>query len=456
MFDWFWSFLYGITKGILRLIDGLMTCANKLCGIEPINVGGEETDFMSLLFFSNEITFAFRVAVILGTIVIVFFTIFAMIRCITNEKVQDTPTQVCFKTFKSIILFLFVPAIMVATTWILNVFMAALYKGTSAGGVTIGQFLFSAFADGAYNTGYSSADALAEGFNYADTDAVWAICDLSDFSYIFSWIAGIAILIFVAIAMISFIDRAISIVILYIAAPFSIASSVIDDGARFKLWRDQILVKFINGYGMILAINIYCLVISLVIKEDVVFFDNWFTNNIMKVTIILGGAFGMQRLMAVIGNLISAGAGTNEARENMMTAAATGHALTAPFRASRGAFNFARDAKNYGFGSALGGALGFRTAKDYMQYNKNKKALDDEKKNESSGAGNNNKTNYNDEDKKKSTSNAILGNSVNQSNNNNTQSNNSSGSSGNGNHNKPNGPGQNMIEMAMINNNDVK
>ena len=47
MFDWFWEFLYGISKSLLRLIDGLISCTNKLCGIETVNIGGTETDLVS-------------------------------------------------------------------------------------------------------------------------------------------------------------------------------------------------------------------------------------------------------------------------------------------------------------------------------------------------------------------------------------------------------------------------
>ena len=45
MFGWFYEFLYGISKTIFKVIDGLILCANKLCGIESqgmILASGEE------------------------------------------------------------------------------------------------------------------------------------------------------------------------------------------------------------------------------------------------------------------------------------------------------------------------------------------------------------------------------------------------------------------------------
>ena len=100
MFDWFWEFLYMISSTLFRLIDGLILCANKLCGIDTINFEGEETDFLSYLLFSDKIGFAFRVSAILATILLVIFTVFMIIRSITKDKAEGTPAQIAVKAFK--------------------------------------------------------------------------------------------------------------------------------------------------------------------------------------------------------------------------------------------------------------------------------------------------------------------------------------------------------------------
>ena len=142
---------------------------------------------------------------------------------------------------------------------------------------------------------------------------------LSDFPFFFSFLAAGVVLFGIGSAMLIFVDRVLSIVILYIAAPISISTSVLDDGARFKLWRDQFLTKFIMGYGMILAINIYALVCGLVMDPAFAFFQDegtGFLNFLMKLLVIGGGALTMQKSMALVGNLVSQGAGSNELRDN--------------------------------------------------------------------------------------------------------------------------------------------
>ena len=89
MFDWFYEFLLSISITLFRLIDGLISCANMLCGIEPVNFNGKKTDFLSYLLFSDEIGFAFRVAAVLATILLFIFTVFMIIRSIVKDKAES-------------------------------------------------------------------------------------------------------------------------------------------------------------------------------------------------------------------------------------------------------------------------------------------------------------------------------------------------------------------------------
>lgn len=320
MFDWFSEFLYLISKTIFRLIDGLIGCANKLCGIDPVSLEGENTDFLSYLLFSDEISFAFRVSAVLATVLLVLFSVFAIIRSITKDKAEGTPIQICVKAFKTLVTFLFVPAVTTAFILIGNAFVQALYDATIQNAVSPGTFLFAAFAEDG-GMAPEKVNLFLDGtHDYRDTDLIWEYMDLNDYSFVFSWLAGGVVLFSIASAMLIFVDRIISIVILYIVAPFSISTSMIDDGARFKLWRDQFLTKFIMGYGMIIAINIYALICGLVMQPDFAFFEDNFLDLIMKLLLIGGGALTMQKSMALIGNLVSQGAGSSELRDNAFTA----------------------------------------------------------------------------------------------------------------------------------------
>ena len=366
MFDWFWDFLYMFSQTLFRLIDGLILCANKLCGIDPISFDGENTDLLSYLFFSNEVGFAFKITALLATILVVVFTVFMIIRSITKEKAEGTPGQIAVKAFKTILTFFFVPAVMIAFMMIGNIFLTAIYSATMQASATPGTFLFCAFAeDGGMPA--EMVELFRNGtYDYRNAEEVWACMDLSNFPFLFSWLAGGVVLFGIGSAMLIFVDRVISLVILYIASPVSISTSVLDDGARFKLWRDQFLSKFIMGYGMIIAINIYALVCSLVMRPGFAFFTGdgagiEFLDLLMKLLIISGGALTMQKSMALVGNLVSSGAGSNELRDNAFTAGRLagmasgflGSTVGLPFRAAKSVASDAMAMKSRDLGAKM-------------------------------------------------------------------------------------------------------
>lgn len=317
MFDWVYEILYSITKTLFKLIDGLVSCANMLCGIEPITVDGQKTDFMTYILTSDPIMFAFKIAALLGIIVVVVFAVIAIVRTIAKEKSEGTPVQVVGKVVKNLLLFLFIPTIMIVCIWAGNIFMNAVYQATTQGTGGLGNFLFVSFAQES-NMEPAMVQKFLDGtYSYKNTSDVQAAMELSDFEFVFSWIAGGIILVAIGKSMILFVDRVISITILYIVSPFSVASATLDEGARFKLWREQLLIKFITGYGMIIAINIFALICNLVMNPGLVFFEKGsFLDFLMKLLIIGGGALTMSKSMALIGNLVSSGAGSNELRDN--------------------------------------------------------------------------------------------------------------------------------------------
>ena len=321
MFDWFWHILYQVSKTLFKIIDGLVQCANYLCGVTPVKVDGEEVDFLEYILTSDQIGFAFRVAALIGMIIVVIFSIIAILRTLAKEKAEGTPAQIAGKAVKSILSFLFIPLIMIVVVNAGNIFMKAMYDATLQGNASLGDFLFKAFA---MESGVSekAVDAfLADpNMDWRNTWDVWKLMDLSEFEFIFSWIAGGVIMGSIGISMMYFVSRVISIAVLYIAAPFSIGTSVLDDGARFKLWREQILIKFITGYGMMIAINVYAMICLLVMNPTLVFFEKGsFIDYLMKLLIIAGGGVSLKQTMALIGNLISNGAGSNELRDAAIT-----------------------------------------------------------------------------------------------------------------------------------------
>jgi hypothetical protein len=377
-----------------------------LCGIEPISINGEETDFLSYLFSSDDVERAFKASALLATILLVIFSVFMILRTIAKDKAEGTPAQIAVKAFKTLVMFFLVPMVMIAFMAIGNAFVKALYEATRQNSGSLGSFMFSMFAeDGGMAADKANLFKTGE-LSYNNVGHVTNHMNLSDFPFFFSFIAGLIVLFGVGSAMLIFVDRVLSLVILYIAAPISISTSVLDDGARFKLWRDQFLSKFIMGYGMILAINIYAMVCGLVMGPSVQFFEgNTFLNMLMKLLIIGGGAFTMQKSMALVGNLVSSGMGSNELRDNAFSMGGLARmaqkgagmafgAATAPLRPVKSILGDAASMKSRDWGSQLLDKIGLGVGDSSGK----KGGKDSESK---SGATNNEKPDYGSKDSAK-------------------------------------------------------
>ncbi|MBQ9457142.1 MAG: hypothetical protein IJU64_01345 [Bacilli bacterium] len=393
LFDWIWDLLYGISKSMYGIIDNMLACANMLCGIEPIRYAGNEMDFLTFLMRNPNISYAFVGAVGVALVLVVIFGIFAILRSMSSDKSEKSPARIAIQIGKTMLIFLFIPAAMTVLIFFTNSIMRVLYSTTTGGSPDgLGRFLAGAFGQNALKGGTSPDFYLRPDFKYSSTSSMKSFVDLSDYDFFFSWISSLVIIFCLGSTLLMFVDRAISIVILFIFAPISLSTTVLDDGARFKLWRDQFITKFLMGYGCIIAINIYALIIAAVTNNALVFFNNSTLNNVMKIIIIVGGGVSMMRVMALVGNIINPGAGSNELRDNAIATGSFRRAMTtgalAPFRATRGAVNFGRDVANHGLMTTMGKRMGFNTSGDYAK----ERNLQGRGSAKTSGAGNN-KTN---------------------------------------------------------------
>ena len=133
MFNWVWDLLYGISKSIYRIIDFLMSCANMLCGIEPIKYQGVETDFLTFLLQNKNVSLGFVAAALIAVILTFIFGVAALIRTMVSEKGNMTPTQVLVKVGKTLLTFIFIPICLAIFVYFTNVLLQSLYQATLGG-----------------------------------------------------------------------------------------------------------------------------------------------------------------------------------------------------------------------------------------------------------------------------------------------------------------------------------
>ena len=91
------------------------------------------------------------------------------------------------------------------------------------------------------------------------------------------------------IAVLNLAKRVYEIVFAYFTMPIAMSTLPLDDGARFKNWRELFVSKLILAYGAVFAVNIFALVLPLI---NAVHLDgvNGFGNAMFTIFMIVGGA----------------------------------------------------------------------------------------------------------------------------------------------------------------------
>lgn len=109
------------------------------------------------------------------------------------------------------------------------------------------------------------------------------------FLYLPSMIASIALMIALVVAIINLAKRVYEIVLLYIVMPVSMATLPLDDGAKFKMWRETFVTKIILAYGTVFSVNIFILLLPLISKMHIDGVGG-FGNSMFLIFMIIGGA----------------------------------------------------------------------------------------------------------------------------------------------------------------------
>jgi len=194
--------------------------------------------------------------------------------------------------------------------------------------------------------------------DYNDASIVSQYYKIRSLDFFVGILGGLVILVMFVMSAITFIQRIFDIVFLYIISPISIATIPTDDGVRFKQWKEMMIGKVLGAYGIILAMNLFFIIIPQV--QQITFFENSFKNGIVQILFLIGGAFAVTKANIVVANLTGSSAGSSETREliaNMRTGKNITRAVGATALGVGGAIlggkNFVGTNKSSGFSKAV-------------------------------------------------------------------------------------------------------
>lgn len=84
------------------------------------------------------------------------------------------------------------------------------------------------------------------------------------FLFLPAMIASVGLGIALLIAIVNLAKRIYEIVILYFVMPVSVSTLSLDDGARFKIWRETFISKIVVAYGTVFSVNVFILILPII------------------------------------------------------------------------------------------------------------------------------------------------------------------------------------------------
>jgi hypothetical protein len=313
--DLFFTFLYRCFSLICVLVDFIKDIFYMLCGIDPVEIEGEDTDLLSSLIQSDSIRRVFLMVFVIGAILLVVFTIIAIIKTSYQEKTNWV--SVLKKSGQSFIIAVLIPFTVLAGIVLTNTVMRSIniamnpYGGSSSATIG-GEFLATIGSDAFIGEDKDAVIAkfVSGEYDYNNIDLVKRYFNLENVNYLIGILGSFVMLVMFVLSSINFVQRIFDIVLLYIVSPISIATIPLDEGNRFKVWKDMMVGKILSAYGIILTMNLFFLVIPQVYK--IRFFEGDFQNGVVYVLFLIGGSFAVSKASDIISRLCGSEQGRNE------------------------------------------------------------------------------------------------------------------------------------------------
>ena len=286
----------------LKMIDGLMEIFSAIAGVTNVNLNGKSVNIIEALVGDSTVATIFWCIFILAVGLTCIFTIVGLVKnMIANNR---NISSIVGKFFLALLGTIAMLAVVFLGILIANSLLQLLAKIFQIGNTTkLSNALFDACVGNwinGYNINKIDVTSLSVGDIFGTYKSalfgVWpttwkcnGMVNPNTFMYLPAMIASIALGIALIVAVLNLAKRVYEIIFMYFCMPVSMSTLPLDDGARFKNWREQFVTKIVLAYGTVLSVNIFVLLLPL-IQRIYLPGVGGFGNALFLIFMIVGGA----------------------------------------------------------------------------------------------------------------------------------------------------------------------
>ena len=287
---------------LLKLIDGLMEIFSAITGVTHVNYHGNSVSIIEFLAGDSTVMTIFWCIFILS---VGLTCIFAIVGLIKNMLANNRNiSSIIGKFFLALLGTMAMLAVVFLGILIADSLLQLLARIFQIGNTTkLSNALFNACV-GDWLNGYNidkinvTSLSVRDLFGSYKTAAfgIWptswkcnGMVNPETFLYLPSLIAGIALCIALITATLNLAKRVFEIIFMFFCMPVSMSTMPMDDGSRFKNWREHFLTKIILAYGAVLSVNVFILILPF-IQQMSIPGASGFVNALFVIFMIVGGA----------------------------------------------------------------------------------------------------------------------------------------------------------------------
>ena len=288
---------------MLRLIDGTMEMFSAIAGITDVTYQGQRVNIIEHLAAQTSVGTIFWCVFILAVGLTAIFTIVAIIKnMIANNR---NLSGIVGKFFLALLGTMAMLAVVVLGILLSNSVLVLVSKIFQIENTTkLSNALFNACVGDGWINGYSIAEVDVSSLTVREImgdystsllgiwPADWqntGMINPDKFLYVPSLVASIGITIALLISVLNLAKRVYEIIFMYIVMPVSMATLPLDDGAKFKMWRETFITKIVLAYGAVFSVNIFVLLLPIITKMHIDGISG-FGNSMFLIFMIIGGA----------------------------------------------------------------------------------------------------------------------------------------------------------------------
>lgn len=304
------SFLLKVWITLLKLIAFMEKIFDVFAGKSSIGLNGESANMTLLDYFFqlNGIQTTFWAFTMISVVLVFIVSAIGIAKSMSDMilEYKNPVSHVLREAAKAAATFVIIPitclfALQMATQVTVVLDKNINYKNAES---DISDMIFIASASEAAKSD-KSLDEFSGGNKYEDVEELKANFDIEKINYVIAYTGSLLIALLLLCCILQCIQRIFMILLLYITSPFFAAYMPLDNGAKFRKWREYFVAYLISAFGPILCMKLYFMIIPSLINEKMDFGVRGIRLSCVQLILVIGGAYAVYKSRNLLISVVS-------------------------------------------------------------------------------------------------------------------------------------------------------